>query len=233
MYEYEATDCVFSNGKHILPNEIENQFADLEGKWSAIIHSLLTKLSIQTNPNAIIIDSCELKELLGFINNILIRSPKALSYFLSEESYNDAIENNVNTELINRIFEELNFGSSEGILKAAYKKRYFDSELGVSYLKYFEKMSFVFLKPKCGKFITGDMPIRMDIDEKNEIVKSLYLPLSPDYAVNFFAEKTKDRNRIRFIEKEQVKELNKYVLCNPESRLIIANNKNELNKVIQ
>ncbi len=228
LYEYAANDSVFSNGRHILPNDIENQFAELEGEWSNLIRIILKRLTSQTNSNAIIFKSDELKVFYAFMNNLLARHPIAMAYFLSEEKYQKAIKNNVNVELVKRVFEELKFGSSEGFLKAALEKRYFDQDFGVNYIKYFEKMSFVFLKSESGRFITGDAPIRREIDYENKRYKSIFFPLSPNYAINFFDVKTRDRNRIRLIDEKQVDDLNKYVFAYDENRFIISQDKETL-----
>lgn len=230
LYEYVANDSAFSNGKHILPNDIENQFAESEGKWAQLVKTVLNKLSIQINPNALIITSKERNELYDFINNLLVRNPKAMAYFLSEEQFQKAFSSISDVEVIDYLFKEANFGDPTGFKKAMYKKLYFDSEKGLSYQGYFENMSYVFLKSESGKFITGDAPIRMDIDYDNECFKSIFFPLSPSYAINFFNVKTADRNRIRLIDENQVNDLNKYVFTYDENRFIISQDKETLIK---
>lgn len=232
LYEYEANDSVLSNGKHILPNDIENKFANLEGEWSVLLESLIKRLTVQHNSSALIINDSELSKLRAFINNLIIRNPNMMKLFLTDDNFNSLINKNPNLELYDSIFEELKLGSPEGFYKAVFKRTYFDEKNGLSFLKYIKNMSFVFLKPEKGCFITSDIPIGMSIDIDKEEIETLYFPICPNFAIIFFNEKTVDRNRIRVIEEKQVKELNRNMFINKECRFVIANNKRILENMI-
>ena len=225
LYEFESNDCVFSNGKHLLPNSIENKFAELEGDWSKLIQTVLKRLSIQTNPQALIIRKDEREQLYDLINNLLIRNPRIMELFLSDEQIYESIGDCSDFEVLNEMFKTYKFGSTAGFKKSIIKNLYFDKNKGLSYIENFEKMSFVFLKSCEGDFITSDFPIIMDIDFENGEFKTLYFPISTKYAINFFREKTRDRNQIRMINNEQVEDLNNYVYKYKFNRFIISKEK--------
>lgn len=238
LYEYETIDCKLSNGKHILPNDIENIYAKEEGEYSRLLDGIINKLKILNNSNALILTSNEIALLYDFMNNLIVRHPNSMGFFLSEESYQNFIDDFDGSEMIDKIFSALDLGKTDGFKRAIYKKSYLNTkeykDKGVNYTDYFKDMSFVFLEAEEDEFITGDFPIRYEIpdDDNQEYFKSLYFPISPKYAINFFHEKTVDRNRIRKVDKDLVLKINLFNLFNDESRFIIASNKQNIEKIL-
>lgn len=237
LYEYDADDSLMSNGKHILPNDIENIYAKEEGNYSAFLKVLLKRLNAQINPNAIILNSSEISVLYDFINNLMIRHPNMMDRFLTDKDYShfcNVIEESGTANVLKEIFDGMKLGSPEGFKRSVFKKIYLDSKgsngKGVTFVPYLNEMSFVFLKSETEGFITSDYPIRMAIYEDDDCFDSLYFPLSPKYAINFFNCKTADRNRIRVIDSEMTNKLNVWMLVDEENRLIISNDRTSINQ---
>lgn len=241
LYEYEANDSLMSNGKHIMPNDIENVYANEEGKYSALLNTIIDRMDKQINPNALILKSSELDLLSNFVNNLLVRNPVSMKLFLTEDFYKNFInilKENGDDEVINDMFKLLGLGSPEGFEKAIGKKMYLDtnkSNCKVFTLKpYIEEMSFVFLKSESESFITSNFPVRKEIMKDNQhYFDSLYFPLSPKYAINFFHDKTIDRNRLRTIDKEMTNKLNIWMTMDLDNRFLISNKKENISKVIK
>lgn len=241
LYEYEANDSLMSNGKHIMPNDIEKIYADEEGKYSALLDTIINRMDKQINPNALILKSNELDLLRSFVNNLLVRNPVSMKLFLTDEYYENFIKilkKNGDDEVINDIFKLLELGSPEGFEKAIFKKMYLNtnkSNCKVFTLKpYIEEMSFVFLKSESESFITSSFPVRKAIMKDNQdYFDSLYFPLSPKYAINFFHDKTSDRNRIRTIDKEMTNKLNIWMAMDLDNRFLISNKKENISIIVK
>lgn len=240
LYEYEANDSRFSNGKHILQNDIENIYASEEKEYSSWFNTIIKRLDIQTNSSAHILRKNEYEIMLDLVNNFLVRNPALMKMFLSEEYYKEFVRitnENGSAELLDKLFHDAGFGSSEGFMRLAFKKSYLDTKnaenTGFTLKPYIETMSFVFLKSEEKCFLTSDFPVRMEIPENGDHYESLYMPISPKYAVNFFHNKTADKNMIRIIDEETANELNRWVFLDNYSRYIISNDKNRIIKAMK
>ena len=241
LYEYEANNSLLGGGKPILPNDIENIYADEEGKYSALLDTIINRMDEQINPNALILNSDEVDLLCSFVNNLLVRNPLSIKLVLTDDYY----ENSTNTlkksgkdEVINDIFKLLGLGNPESLKKAIFKKIYLDTDKSKSKaftLKpYIKEMSFVFLKSESESFITSSFPVRKAIMKDNQdYFDSLYFPLSPKYAINFFHDKTSDRNRIRTIDNEMTKKLNIWMAMDLDNRFLISNKKENISIIIK
>lgn len=241
LYEYEENNSLLGGGKPILTNDIENIYADEEGKYSALLDTIINRMDKQINPNALILKSNELDLLRSFVNNLLVRNPVSMKLFLTDEYYENFIKilkKNGDDEVINDIFKLLELGSPEGFEKAIFKKMYLNtnkSNCKVFTLKpYIEEMSFVFLKSESESFITSSFPVRKAIMKDNQdYFDSLYFPLSPKYAINFFHDKTSDRNRIRTIDKEMTNKLNIWMAMDLDNRFLISNKKENISIIVK
>lgn len=239
LYEYEANNSLLCDGKPILPNDIENIYADKEGKYSSLLDTIINCMDKQINTNAIILNSDEVDLLIDFVANLIIRHPKSMDENLTLDNYNDfcSILNESGAEaIISDVFNLLKLGENEWLNKTIFKKYYLNSsELKNNYFSvkpFIENMSFVFLKSENSGFITSNFPVRIEISN-DDIFNSIYFPLSPKYAVNFFSSKTSDRNRIRQIDKEMTKKLNIWMAMDLDNRFLISNKKENIAKVFK
>ena len=153
LYEYEANNSLLGGGKPILPNDIENIYADEEGKYSALLDTIINRMDEQINPNALILNSDEVDLLCSFVNNLLVRNPLSIKLVLTDdyyENFTNTLKKSGKDEVINDIFKLLGLGNPESLKKAIFKKIYLDTDKSKSKaftLKpYIKEMSFVFLK---------------------------------------------------------------------------------------
>lgn len=239
LYEYEANNSLLGGGKPILPNDIENIYADEEGKYSALLDTIINRMDKQINQNALILNSDEVDLLIDFVANLIIRHPKSMDENLTLDNYNDFCDvlNESGAEtIISGIFNLLKLGEYEWLNKTIFKKYYLNSNNlennSFSIKPFIKNMSFVFLKTENSEFVTSNFPARIEVSNEN-IFESIYFPLSPKYAVNFFSSKTSDRNRIRAIDNETTKKLNIWMAVYSCNRLLISNKKENISKVLK
>ena len=234
LYETKGSGKL-SDGKHILPNLIEKKLADVDAKNSIFINNIIKRLSIQISPNALILKSSEVEQLLDFIDNLFIRHPDCMNSFLTEENYKKVLSNNPDVvDNIDELFEILGFGDSEAFKKVSVKNMYFDSNgKGVSYKKYFKLMDYFFLKASEGVLFTADYPIRMDLNYDNQTFNSIYLPISNEYAIVLVSQRSFNRNRLITIDKATIDKLNKYVLFDSFNKKIITSNKEQIESILK
>lgn len=239
LYEYEENNSLLGGGKPILPNDIENIYADEEGKYSALLDTIINRMDEQINQNALILNSDEVDLLIDFVANLIIRHPKSMDENLTLDNYNDFCDvlNESGAEtIISGIFNLLKLGEYEWLNKTIFKKYYLNSNNlennSFSIKPFIKNMSFVFLKTENSEFVTSNFPARIEITN-DDIFDSIYFPLSPKYAVNFFSSKTSDRNRIRTIDKETTNKLNIWMAVDSDNRFLISNKKENISIIVK
>lgn len=239
LYEYEENNSLLGGGKPILPNDIENIYADEEGKYSALLDTIINRMDEQINPNALILNSDEVDLLIDFVANLIIRHPKSMDENLTLDNYNDFCDvlNESGAEtIISDVFNLLKLGEYEWLNKTIFKKYYLNSNNlknnSFSIKPFIKNMSFVFLKSENSEFVTSNFPARIEITN-DDIFDSIYFPLSPKYAVNFFSSKTSDRNRIRTIDNETTNKLNIWMALYSGNRFLISNKQANIKQIIK
>lgn len=239
LYEYEENNSLLGGGKPILTNDIENIYAVEEGKYSALLDTIINRMDEQINQNALILNSDEVDLLIDFVANLIIRHPKSMDENLTLDNYNDfcdALNESGAEAIISGIFNLLKLGEYEWLNKTIFKKYYLNSNNlennSFSIKPFLKNMSFVFLKSENSEFVTSNFPARIEI-KNDDIFDSIYFPLSPKYAVNFFSSKTSDRNRIRTIDNKTTKKLNIWMAVNPDNRFLISNKQANIKQIIK
>lgn len=238
---YELGTLEFEEKVTIFTNKIEDLYCRNEGKFASCINSVISKLNSQISSNAVIMSIEETQSIMDFINNLIVRNPYTMKISLENENNKkrvvDIFKKNAGYPVLTEMFGETYSHNVDKFIQAVFKDLYLNPETydenGAGYINCIRDMSFVFLKSKSVKFITSDFPISIEVNEENNSFKKLYFPISPYYAINFFDEKTKDRNRIRFLDDKEVIHLNAYCVSNYMSRFVFSNSKENLIEAVE
>lgn len=202
---------------YINPNYFENQFAEKETQYSSVIKKIISVRSIKENYNSLVCSDSERLVLLNFITNLFLRNP----FIIEAQKLNEINVIDELSDLFNaakKVYDELGWGSAEGLFKFAMKSVFWDDRLDYGMTqkmaKALNELSFSFLacKNMSIHFIFTNVPVILEADEQSNIML-VFLTLSPYCAVilNNLPYWEKNRNRINLIDEDIVKKLNKKI----------------------
>jgi hypothetical protein len=238
LYETERKNS-FSDENYVLYNAIENTFSEAEGGYANILKKFISICYNKENRNALILRPAEKEEVASLISNLFVRNPVTLDVFM--EGFDEAKELPElapYTELLNIV----GISESESFFKAAYKNIITFEEVEGAWPNIIKDCLinmyvYILKSPEGSNFVTASFPIMYTTKElnKNETnLKSLYVPITPRFALLYLDKKAPGRtNKILEIQEKMVNKLNLDYLKYDENRsyLILSHNKELLEKL--
>lgn len=240
LYETRWESANSKLGKFVLPNQIEDKFAEREGEYSRVIHKIIAICSNPQNKGALICNKDEKEILASFVSNMMLRNPWSMKQ-ADLDCVTDGIMDVEEIKKIDIILQYLNFGGTESLIKFASKKVWldedFDGSMQQESTKYLRELKCSFIRAEGGQFVTSSYPVIHGIDETTiEEETMTYVPLHPRIALlygNSLLQKT--CNRIGTISEENIDFWNKqyFELENEQVRFVYAKEKSVLEKLIK
>lgn len=238
LYETEWINSPNDND-FVLYNAIENTFSEAEGRYAYILKKFISICNNNENRNAIILKSAEKEEMANFISNLFVRNPVMLDVFM--EGFEDAKEL---PELIpyKELFDVLGVSGSESFFKTAYKNTITFEEVEGAWPNIIRNCLinmyvYILKSPECLDFVTASFPIMYttkELQENETIIKSLYVPITPRFALLYLDKKAPGHtNKIFEIQEKMVNKLNLDYLKFDKNRSykILSNDKEHLEKL--
>lgn len=238
LYETELRNSPNHNN-FVLYNAIENTFSDAEGRYANILKKVISICNNYDNRNAIILRSSEKEALANLISNLFVRNPVILDVFMDGVGDTKEISELMPYE---ELFNALGISESEPFFKAAYKNTIAFEEIEGSWPNIIKNsildMYVYILKCPDGlDFVTASFPIRYttkDLHGDEFILNSLYVPITPCFALLYLDKKVPGRtNKIFEIEEKMVNKLNLDYLKFDKNRSysILSHNKELLERL--
>lgn len=187
LYETKWKNANPRLGVYVLDNQIEKWLANLEWSVAPIINRILVDAS---NKRIISLNQEDRNVFLEFVVALYLRNPIIMSRILD---YYSGVENDPEMEslmyVINYLFEEGGFGSTESLVKHSEMMGIFNKNISGSpinsEIKRISDMHLVFWHTKNYKFATCTFPFHI-----GHVINSNYtriiLPLSSQVACVFF-----------------------------------------------
>lgn len=236
LYETRRDKSNIYFDEFILGNKNENELSIKEGQYANIIKRVIKKCGEPKNEKALICDFFEKDILADFMTNLFYRNPWTLKQLLYDE-IPDYLREKPMIKGATEIFKMWEWGSIDPIIRAAEKRAFLNDEIQQSpytlMKNSLKNIGFTILKAEASEFIISSLPVLPDFDKEN-MVQSLYCPLSKKYAllyVNNFSKKN-IKNKITKASEEVVYELNeKYLKLNIDNARFLFGEKNELTRL--
>lgn len=181
-YLYETkVDSDSESEEFVLVNEIENYFRDKETIYSECIDRILKTCDSSVGNRRCICTKVDMEVLDDFVSNMLLRNP--LLYNKIDDS--DLYQEILNSELFqdwSGFLSETSGYSPDAIIRMFFNMDSTDSDINYScayYLrKQISKMNFSFYVSTGARFVFGEFPFAIHLDDSKRIDK-LLIPLSP------------------------------------------------------
>lgn len=238
LYETLWEDADPKLGKYVLPNQIEKSFAKNENEFNKILKEIISICKNPQKKNTTICNKENRKILSRFVVNMFLRNPYSLNQI---NCFPEEVMKNKEIQSINESLQFLGVGSTKSLIKAAIKNVCLNEEykVGIPELLLNELLNFnySFFVSKEEEFVTSSFPVIFKIYGSEDGItpsKYSYLPLHPNVAL-FYSDSLKEfRNRIKFLSKNYVKQLNTLYLKIDTKKVpyIIAHKKSTLEDLI-
>ncbi len=239
LYETRWENANSELGKFVLPNQIEKQFAEQEGKYSKLLRRIVEICTNAENTKSLICNGEEKEILASFVSNIFLRNPWSMKQ-ADLECVTDGIMDVGEIKAFDMVFQSLNLGSIESLVKFSSKKIWLDEEFegGIQQesKKILQNMRFCFITTKNNEFVTSSFPVLNGIDETTEENEKItYFPLHPHVAI-FYGNSIyrKAWNRVKPMDGMDIDLFNKEYLKldSDQIRFIYAKEKKILERLI-
>lgn len=232
LYETRWENANPKLGVFVLPNQIEKQFAEQEGKYSILLKRIINICTNTQNERELIRNSEEKEILASFVSNMLLRNPYSMKQ-ADLDCVTDGIMEVEEIKAIDTMLQLMNMGGTESLVKFCSKKVWldekFDGGIQQEAKKMLQNMKFCFIISKNDEFVTSSFPVLNGIDETTrENEKMTYFPLHPHIAILYGNSiPRKAWNRVTLIAEEDIDFFNKeYIkLDNKHIRFIYAKDK--------
>lgn len=242
LYETPWEDAHPKLGEFVLPNELENDFSELEGESNTILKKVIAVCQESQNRSALICNTEEKKALTQFVVNMLLRNPWSLEQaqvnVLPQEVMKDK-----EIQTISQLFGDMKFGSVKSLIKAANKKVWLDGEFPESVPEQLVSellgLNFSILSSDMAAFVTSSFPVLYDTYDTEDGIthpRMIYMPLHPHFAVLYTNNPIAKpyRNRLVSLPDHEVNNMNQLYFKSDvdQIRFIISNEESALNSVI-
>ena len=239
LYETRWENANSKLGEFVLPNQIEKQFAEQEGRYSKLLKRIVSICTNLQNEKALICNREEKEILASFVSNIFLRNPWSMRQ-ADLDCVTDGIMDVEEIKSIDMILQSMGLGGTESLVKFSSKKIWLDEKYdgGIQQesQKMLRRMKFCFITSKNGEFVTSSFPVLNGIDETTEENQKItYFPLHPHIAVLYGNSMSRKAwNRVTPMAGEDIDFLNKkyFKLDNEQIRFIYAKEKKILERLM-
>ena len=229
-YGYEIENPS-GNTRFLLPNEIEKLFATLEGEYSQVLRSVVSKCLASSNGSILMCTDHEKEVLCSMVSNFLVRNLLAVDSYVDHEATQSLVETDQELRNIDDLLKSMNLGSAKAFLELAQMKLFLNpAEDGVAriIIDNLSKLNMSFLVSDSNRFVTSDCPVGHVID--NDRVVNTRLPLSPYVSVVYSSSEISKQfhGKVSYISSHWVNKLNYEYLSWDLPEMIIAQSPSDL-----
>lgn len=188
LYEQKWADSNEKLGTYVLDNQIEDNFAKLEGEVSVIFRRIIN--AIRSGDDAIDLMDEEKDCVAEFVTTLYLRHPYVMNSILE---YYEGVEEEGEVknllDVISYLFDKMELGSAQSLFEYSKKAGIFNKDIEYSpcyvELGKMKKMPFVFWYSKDIDFVTASFPFYISsFDGRN--FQRIVFPISYDVAIVFF-----------------------------------------------
>ena len=222
-----------------MENQIENDFAEKEGKYSSLLKKIINLCMEPQNRNALICSTQEKELLAGFIANMLLRNPWSLKQIESDTIFEE-LRGNEEIDAIEQALQLMGFGGMKSLVNAANRKVWLTGEFNDEMLEMeILKLKYVILISEKEQFVTSSFPVAYecyDTEDGITMLKSVYMPIHPRISLLYNNNVPNNcRNRIRIVGENISHRLNRIYLrgCKEQIKFIISKDKLLLESIIE
>ncbi len=239
LYETRWEDANPKLGEFVLPNQIENKFAEQEGKYSKLLQNIARICDNPQNKRALICNK-EKETLASFVSNILLRNPWSMKQ-ADLDCVTDGIMDVEEIKAIDMMLRLMEFGGTESLVKFSSKRVWLDESFEGSMQQESTKdlrgLKYCFIKTEREQFVTSSFPVLHGIDETTVTEeKMIYFPLNP-YIALLYGNSLPHKvwNRIGVFPEDEIDFWNKqyFKLEIEQVRFIYAKEKSVLEKIVK
>ena len=181
LYEQKYQSLTESTEYILAPNEIENDFIDVEGEYVTLVDALIRGVH---EKNTIILKDNEINKIANFMSSLSIRHPLIVHVINSVSKINFR-ENFSDLEELQKLFPDVH----ESFFEAVFAQENLNRCLKVftqSLAKTTNNSKMVILKAFSSSFITSDMPVVNIYGVSNNVEYDLLgFPISSDLFLAF------------------------------------------------
>lgn len=239
LYETHWEDANPKLGKFVLPNQIENKFAEREGEYSKVLKKIIDICSNLQNKKALICNKEEKSILASFVSNMLLRNPWSMRE-VDLDCVTDGIMDVEEIKTMDKALQIMNLGGMKSLVRHTSKVVWLDEDFDGSVQQRTQhnlfNTKYCIMIAKHEQFITSSFPVLCGINEMAENNNRVTcLPFHPQLAV-FYCDSLpyNASNRMVFMSGDDIDFINKQylILGNKQARFIYAKSRIELEKLI-
>ena len=224
LYDQIAIDPDSKTHVFAAPNEIENSFIELEGKYATIVSKIKNALQ---DSDEFKLTREEIDKLKQFMSSLLFRNPIFVhisNYIIDTQYKNDQehtknvfpdVPQNVYLSILANEFLKMHIDPNVGLLPRALNETMKESQLCI-------------FKVKGSVFVTSDMPVVNMYGEKDGVEYDLLgMPITPELFLSF-VDTAQQIPRIVIVDDNSVKRINSKQL---NKKVLISNCKDLLSYI--
>lgn len=148
LYETRWEDANPKLGDFVLPNQIENKFAEQEREYSKLLQKIVSICANPQNGNALVCTKDEKESMAGFVSNVLLRNPWSMKQ-ADLDCVTDGIMDVEEIKAIDTMLQLMEFGGTESLVKFSSKRIWldesFDGSMQQEAKKILQNTKFAFL----------------------------------------------------------------------------------------
>lgn len=231
LYETRWENANSELGEFVLPNHIEKQFAEQEGKYSKLLKRIVEICTNAENEKALICNREEKEILASFVSNMVLRNPWSMEK-ADLECVTDGVMDLKEIKAMDTILQYLGYGGTESLVKFSSKRIWLDNDFEGGMQQVLQEelrgTNFCILKANNKQFITSSFPVSFG--------NGTYFPLSPQFALLYYDEiPYQVKNRMALMPEDEMDFCNnQYIKLSIEQvRFIFAKEKKVLEQLAE